>query len=247
MRVLNRSRALLSLVAAVAVLTVAGCTSDSDDAVTSSSSTSSVSASSESSARESSSAAETTVSESASSESAAPATTEASESVVAPPVETSEPAPAPTTEVAAPGGGDINQTVPAVEQPTAAPVALTETAQFGSGVAVNLTSLTKITTVAQGPGEVSGPGLAVTIAFTNNSSSPVSLDGVNVTLDDGNANPASPMSGDPAVPFTGDLAPGASATGVYVFSFPDDYKDPSRIQVSYSADAPILEFLGSLG
>lgn len=244
MRALKRPDILLRVVAAAAILSVVGCSSESDTP-SSTSSISATSASLESSAVESSASAASSASESASAE-AAP-TTEAGGSEVAPPVEPAEIPPAPTTEVAAPGGGDINQTVPAVEQPVAPPVDLTETAVAEGGVAVNLASLSKITTVAQGPGEVSGPGLAVTISFTNNSSAPISLDAVNVTLDDGNGNPASPMSGEPSAPFSGDLAPGAAASGVYVFSFPDDYKDPSRIQVSYSADVAILEFLGSLG
>ena len=128
---------------------------------------------------------------------------------------------------------------------TAAPVSLTETADFGGGVTVDLASIESVTTTAQGPGEVAGPGLVIKIRIKNGSSAAVPLNAVNVTVSDGAQTPASPMSAAPAAPFSGDLAPGAEATGVYVFTLPGEYTNPATVTVSYSTDAPIVVFTGN--
>lgn len=226
----------------VVSLAVTGCSS-SDETPSSTSSASSVIETSVSD-----SAVGTTVDTASSvSESPSAATTSAAGTTSAPAVapDTSEIAPPPTTEVPAAGGGDINETVAPVSLTTAPSVALTETAQFGGGVTADLTSITRQDIAAQGPGEISGPGLVVTIKITNRSSAPINLDAVNVTLDDGNATPASPMSGDPFNPFSGDLAVGAETSAVYVFALPTDYKNPSNFTVSYSTDAAVLVFSGN--
>lgn len=152
--------------------------------------------------------------------------------------------PAPTTPVPAAEGGDINQTVAAVPVTTASPVELAAAADFGTGVNAEVVSIDRITTTAQGPGEIAGPGLAVHIKLTNNSSAAVSLANVAVNLTDGAQTPALPITSSPAAPLTGSVDPGATAEGVYVFTLPTDYSDPASITVSYSAQAPTLVFTG---
>jgi len=243
MRTVRRLHPGLAVVLLTAVLAVAGCSSSSDDAATTASSASGSSVSADGSTAPTSS-----VSDAASAAASAPGTSDAgaSPAEAAPTEAASSDVPIPaTTPVAAPAGGDINQTVPSVELTTAAPVSLTGTAEFGGGVTVDLASIASVQTTAQGPGEVAGPGLVITIRIKNGSAAAVPLDAVNVTVTDAAQTPASPMSGAPAAPFSGQVAPGAEAQGVYVFTVPSDYTDPASITVSYSTDAPIVLFTGN--
>ncbi len=153
-------------------------------------------------------------------------------------------APAATTPVPAPGGGDINQTVPAVELTTNSPVELTQTAEAGSGVKISLAGIESVTTVSELPGEIAGPGLKITITVQNTSAAAVDLNNVVVDVQDAAGTPSIPMGASPAAPFTGSVQPGASATGVYVFTLPTSYTNPATVVFSYSTEAPVVLFVG---
>ena len=71
-----------------------------------------------------------------------------------------------------------------------------------------------------GPGESTGPALAVQVAVTNNSSNPFALDSVFVNLNDSSGAPGLVTTGGPAQPLAGELQPGEEATGTYVFTVP---------------------------
>lgn len=151
-----------------------------------------------------------------------------------------------TTEVPAPGGGNVNQTVAEVELTTNAPVAVTDTADYGNGVTVALTTLDSITTTAELPGEIAGPGVAVTVQIVNSGGDAIDLGAVVVDLADAAGTPALPMTTSPAAPFSGSLAAGGTASGVYVFTLPTGYTAPVTISVSYSVDAPVVVFTGDI-
>ncbi len=154
-------------------------------------------------------------------------------------------APLATVPVPAPGGGDINQTVPSVQVSSKAPVALSEPSDVNDGVTVRLAGIESLTTTAELPGEISGPGIEVTVEIANGSQSPVSLDNVVVNLVDGARTPAIPMTASPAKPFTGEVDPGNKAQAVYVFTVPTTYKNPATITVSYAAQSPVAVFTGN--
>jgi hypothetical protein len=156
----------------------------------------------------------------------------------------SAPAPA-TTEVPAPGGGDISETVTPGDITSNAPVALSETGTYANGVTVQLVSLEPITTKAELPGEIAGPGLKVTVKITNGSADAIDVGNVVVDLQDAVQTPAIPMTSG-AAPFTGSVAAGADATGVYIFTTPTDYTDPATITVTYSAAQPVAVFVGNV-
>ncbi len=99
---------------------------------------------------------------------------------------------------------------------------------------------------AQLPGEVAGPAVAVTVEVSNGSAQPIGLDSVTVTLTDSDGNPGSPLSTDPAKPLAGVLAPGTQQSGSYVFSVPNDTRDPLAVSVSYSTGTPTVLFKGSI-
>ncbi len=153
-------------------------------------------------------------------------------------------APAATTEVPAPGGpGNIQDSVPTVAATSNPPVALDAAGDYGNGVTVALTSIESVTTEAQLPGEIAGPGVRLEVTITNGSAAPIDVSSVIVDLQDAAGTPALPMSSG-ATPFTGSIDAGAAASGVYVFSAPAAYTNPATISVSYSADAPVVVFTG---
>ncbi len=154
-------------------------------------------------------------------------------------------APAATVEVPAPGGGNINETVAPVELTTNSAVPLTATADYGNGITVRLASIESVTTEANLPGEIAGPGVKVTVEILNSTSVTVDLSAVVVDLQDAAGTPAIPMSAAPAQPFTGSAAAGQTATGIYVFTVPTSYTNPATITVSYSTEAPIVAFVGN--
>ena len=130
--------------------------------------------------------------------------------------------------------------------PTAPPVALDEVADFGTGVTTRVDSVDGVEAQAQGPGEVSGPGVAIDLTVTNDSAAPVDLALFLVNLTDADGNPGIPMLGDPAEPVEGVLAPGGSVSGTYVFTVDEDARDGIRIEASYSTDAPVVVFAGDV-
>lgn len=150
----------------------------------------------------------------------------------------------PKTPVAPPQPGNINQTVPAVAPATLQAPALTATARAADGVAVQVTNIAAVTTEARFPGEIAGPGLAVTVRVVNSGSTPVDLEGAIVDLRGANGERGIEMSGGPSSPFAGSVAPGGQAVGVYVFTIPEDQRNPISVRFSYSAQAPTVLFAG---
>lgn len=242
MKISSRSRSLIAAVAAACVLAVAGCSSSDNDATsaTSSATTTTTVSSSTGSAPVFDTTADTT-GYTGSNTTADATEPDANTGTAAAPVDT---APAATTEVPAPTPGNINQTVAPVELTTNAPVPLSDTADYGNGVTVKLSAIESITTQAELPGEISGPGVKLTVDIANASSAAIDLGNVIVDLADATSAPAIPMTGTPAAPFSGSLAAGTTATGVYVFTVPADYANPATISVTYSTDAPVVVFTG---
>ena len=129
--------------------------------------------------------------------------------------------------------------------PSLAPVALTEEAAVGNGVTATVEDLEAVQGSAQGPGQVAGPAVRVTVRIVNGTGAPLSLDAVAVDVTYGpDATPASPLEDPSTVPFTGTVAPGAAAVGVYVATVPADRRQAVTVAVGYQAGAPYLVFTG---
>lgn len=150
-----------------------------------------------------------------------------------------------TTAGRTPSGGGIDQTVPSRPMVTKAPVALRSRAEFGGRISARISDITAIKATGQGPGEISGPALRVTFTITNGSSRRLGLGAVTANLTDSTGAPAVSLTGKPAAPFSGSAAPGASRTGVYVFSVATDRRSPVTISLNYAADAAVVLFKGS--
>lgn len=160
------------------------------------------------------------------------------------PVATSPHRPPPTTPVAPSGAGNIHETVPAVTPVTMQAAALTAAAQPDAGVTVQVTDIRAVSTEARFPGEIAGPGLAVTVHIINSSRAAIDLDNAIVDVLGADGSRAVQVSGSPAAPMSGSLAPGQQASGVYVFTIPQDQRDPISIRFSYAAQTPTVLFVG---
>lgn len=141
-----------------------------------------------------------------------------------------------------PGNGD---TVPVQTVATLPPVAIDEPADAGTGMTFQLDRLEAVQGEATGPGEVAGPAVRVTVTATNGSKQPVLIDGTVVDLVYGaERTSAAPLSGPGAVRFEGSIAPGESATAVYVFDVPIDQRAEVSVIVSYLASVSPVVFTG---
>lgn len=150
-----------------------------------------------------------------------------------------------TTPVPPPEPGSVDSTVSGRPLTRRDPVGLDRTGQAADGVQVTLASVKAIEAKAQGPGEVSGPAVALTVVVDNTTAEPVDLAGLTVTLTDSAKAPGSAMSGPPAAAPPASVAPGETASGVFVFTVPKKRRDPVVVEVSVSATMPLVVFRGT--
>ena len=150
-----------------------------------------------------------------------------------------------TTDDQEPGTA-TGEVVPVEPVQTMAPVPLQSVGDFKTGLTVELASITAVQAEAKAPGEISGPGLRVTVAAANDGEDAVSLDGVVVFLSYGSDRTPATQFGSSSEPLAGDLPPGSSREGTYVFTVPTDQRDDVRVEVSYTGSAPTVAFTGSV-
>lgn len=150
----------------------------------------------------------------------------------------------PSTPVTPRATGNVEQTVPSKPVSSKPPVSLDKAAKPTETVVVTLPSIKAIEAKGHGPGEVSGPALAVTVKVTNNGHDDVDLTSTVVNLTAANGDPGSMMTGSPANPLPGSVKPGKSASGVYVFAVPRGQRDPIIVEASINADLPVAVFRG---
>lgn len=162
------------------------------------------------------------------------------------PTATTAPSASPTAtpspgETAPPPAEGVQPTPP----PTQEPVALTQPAAPVPGVVFSIANLEAVEGVANGPGEVAGPALRFTVTVRNDTAEPVSLTYTIVNLYAGPEHaPATEVEEPGGVPFPASVEPGATASGVFVFTVAPELRDQVQISVDYTADAPTLLFEG---
>lgn len=115
-------------------------------------------------------------------------------------------------------------------------------AEVLSGVAITMTRVADVRVSASGPGEIAGPGAAVTLRVRNGGGAPFDLDSLAVTGSYGRGTPADPSGSAQAKPLQGSLGPGRTAEGTYYFLVPAAQKATLRIEVSSSASPRIAVF-----
>ena len=96
------------------------------------------------------------------------------------------------------------------------------------------------------PGEVSGSSVVFTLSLRNRADQVVDLDQLVVNLLDGNDDPATRISSAPATQMPRALGKGTSADARFVFVVPAKARKNITIEVSLTAEEPVLIFKGSV-
>lgn len=148
--------------------------------------------------------------------------------------------------VPAPSGGEISQTVAPARQPSPIATDLNGRATPEAGVEVRLDKVESIETKAQAPGEISGPGVAITVTVSNSSGQDVDPSGLEIAMTDGKGRPGSGMTGAPAKWLSARIPSGAEASGIYVFATRGAPRNPITVSVAVSPGAPKVNFTGRI-
>lgn len=117
---------------------------------------------------------------------------------------------------------------------TLPPVPINQPSPLSNGLEVTAVSAEQLDLPANGPGEIAGSGLSVTLDFVNNSATDISLDSLTVNAFYSDGLPAAPGAMDTATPVDGLLPPGDHRQGVYVFQIPADGLDSAVFEVGHS-------------
>lgn len=118
-------------------------------------------------------------------------------------------------------------------------------ASLANGVSVRVSKIESVKGVAQGPGEIAGPAVRVTVEVTNGTDKEVPMDLALVNMYYGKDKaPASTLSGPGLAPLAKSIPAGKSASGSYVFSVPANQRNPLTVEFSYTTDAPTVIFSG---
>lgn len=111
-------------------------------------------------------------------------------------------------------------------------------------VAVTIDEITTTTVTAETPGDMAGTAAVITVTVANASSEAVNVDSAVVSLEaDGGEHGIGTNAGD-AAPLTGDVAPGDSATGTYLFLLEPAHDRDITVSVNYAAGEPVAQFTG---
>ncbi|WP_284252223.1 hypothetical protein [Pseudolysinimonas kribbensis] len=115
-------------------------------------------------------------------------------------------------------------------------------AKVGGGVSIRIASVTAIKVTAKTPGEIDGAAVVVKVEVDNAGTATASVDSayVNVVASDGTFAVATTAG--KGVPFHGVVAPGATATGSYVFMLSHPQGRQVTVTVSHAAGTPVAQF-----
>lgn len=164
-----------------------------------------------------------------------PAAVQESESPSPTPIDPDAPAPTPSVEADAP------TKAPAAEVETGP---IDEPIELSTGLVIELDSVSATTVTAATPGEVSGPAVVVKLTARNDSRETADLDSAVVTLTAADGEYGIGTTAGPNTPLAGDLEPGDSASGSYVFMLDPAADRSVTVSVNYSAGEPVAEFSG---
>lgn len=156
------------------------------------------------------------------------------------------------SESASPGSSDpaesaapAETTAPGADPfPELEPVAPQEPGQ-AQGITASLVRFESVTGEVVGPGDVAAAAVRVTVDITNTGTSPLDLNLVVMNAYMGaQRDPAETYEKPGGQPVNGSLAPGDTATGVYLFRIPEDRRDDVTFVVDYYAGQPAITFRG---
>lgn len=152
-----------------------------------------------------------------------------------------------TTPVPQPSDGGIKTRVAPKKVVTRPAVPVNRPAEVERDLTVRIERTEAIEAKAILPGEVAGPAVVIDLVADNKTSAPVDLSTVVVECTDASGAPCNRISSDPAAPFAGSVAAGATATGRYVFVIPKDQRGSVSLVVTLTGDRPVVVFRGKVG
>lgn len=151
------------------------------------------------------------------------------------PIDTYAPAPEPSADADAP------TKAPAADVEDGA---INDSIALSTGLVIDLDSVTSTTVDAETPGEVSGSAVIVRVTARNDSREAADLDSAVVTLTAADGEYGVGTTAGPDKPLSGELEPGRSASGTYVFMLERAADRSVVVSVNYSAGQPVAEFSG---
>ena len=120
------------------------------------------------------------------------------------------------------------------------PVPVGQPAAFGGGLSASVLQVEPAELTADVPGEIAGPGAAVTLEMRNDGPEAVDLSGVVVNAYYADRVPATENTSPPAEAFGGPLAGGESRRGVYLFRVPADDLAGLLVEVNYNGSPNVV-------
>ena len=151
-----------------------------------------------------------------------------------------------TEPVPAPSGGTIDQQIASPAPLPTVEATIGKTAKVDAGVTIQLASVTATKVTAETPGETTGSAVVVTVVVTNKGTSTASVDSAYLQLVASDGTLGIGTTAGNGKPLTGTIAPGASATGSYVFMLSTPRGRDVTITVSHAAGAPVAQFEGTI-
>lgn len=138
------------------------------------------------------------------------------------------------------GGQASDRPIPELE-----PVGTSKTVRTQNDLVIRVDRVFTAKSDGSGIGEISGKAIAFKISVENVGDQPFDLGSVSVAASLGpNRIPASPLATTSVADhFSGDLAPGATATGVYTFLYPTA-GERAFVEVAYADGEPLVVFYG---
>jgi hypothetical protein len=142
----------------------------------------------------------------------------------------------------------VDQLAPTGISTTQPPRPLASSASFGGGVAARVTKFTHGKEIDTGKGIIAGvPVVTFTIAFSNGTAKPISVNNVQVDVTYGSDQTPAPQSNfAETTGLTGSLGAGMTRSGTYAFSIPTSAQGGVDVTVWYAMDQPTIALVGSV-
>lgn len=156
------------------------------------------------------------------------------------------PEPQRTQPVPAPSGGTIEDEEPSPEPQATQEATLGADATVDGGLSIRLASVDPTTVEARTPGEVSGSAVSVTVEVTNNGKATADVTSAYVSLSATDGTFGIPTTAGNPHPLAGGVAPGATASGTYVFMIDAPAQREVTVVVTHAAGSPAVAFTGRI-
>lgn len=137
-------------------------------------------------------------------------------------------------------------TVPATTRTTLPAAPVDRPAEFGTGVTVDVAGTRAVTVTGRGPGQLSGPAVAVSLKLTNGTDRSIDVTNSVIAAFYGDDVPANESTSSPAKPWRGMVKPESSITGTYVFLIPVKQRTKVHLAISYDPTKPVVTLVGDL-